>query len=230
MRKAITATCLSVLLLFPVLPARAITFGQLDAGRHPQVGALVAEFGDPAVVSSFCSGTLISPTVFLTAAHCIQAIDAFDIDPWWVTFSSPADSTATLLSGTAHVPPGANSGRFNDPLDLAVVIFGAPVARITPAVLPPAGLLDQTSLKGAMFTAVGYGTTRDTLQGGFQAITDNDDRRMATQFFLSLQKAWLLISMNPATGSGGTCYWRLGWTALPRRCQLEHDRLDHGDG
>ena len=64
-RKAITATCLSVLLLSTVLPARAITFGQLDAGRHPQVGALVAEFGDPAVVSSFCSGTLISPTVFL---------------------------------------------------------------------------------------------------------------------------------------------------------------------
>ena len=123
-----------------------------------------------------------------------------------MTFSSPADSTATLLTGTAHVPPGANSGGFNDPLDLAVVVLGAPVAGITPAVLPPAGLLAQTSLKGAMFTAVGYGTTRDTLQGGPQAITDNDDRRMATQFFLSLQKAWLLISMNPATGSGGTCY------------------------
>ena len=206
MRKAIVATCMSVLLISVVLPARAITFGQLDAGQHPQAGALVAEFGDPPALGPFCSGTLISPTVFLTAAHCIQAIEAFGLDPWWVTLSSPADSTATLLTGTAHVAPGANAGGFNDPLDLGVVVLNAPVTGVTPAQLPSAGLLDQLSLKGATFTPVGYGTTRDTQQGGFQSIMDNSDRWFATQFFLSLQKAWLLLSMNPATGSGGTCY------------------------
>lgn len=206
MRKAIVATCLSVLLLSLVSSAGAITFGQLDEGRHPYVGALVAEFGDPAEIGPFCSGTLISPTVFLTAAHCIQALQVFGIDPWWVTFSSPADSTATLLTGTAHIAPGANEGGFNDPLDLAVVVLDAPVTGLTPARLPTAGLLDQMSLKGATFTPVGYGSTRDTQQGGFQSIMDNVDRRFATQTFLSRQKAWLLLNMNPATGSGGTCY------------------------
>lgn len=207
MRKAILATCTSVLLLSLVLPAKAITFGQLDGGQHPYVGALVAEFGDPAELGPFCSGTLISPTVFLTAAHCIQAFEAFGIEEWWVTFSSPADSTASLLTGTAHVPLGANEGGFNDPLDLAVVVLDAPVVGVTPAQLPTEGLLNETSLRQSTFTAVGYGSTRDTQQGGFQAINfDNVDRRFATQSFLSLQKAWLLLNMNPATGSGGTCY------------------------
>jgi hypothetical protein len=206
MRRTLATTLILISVLFFVLPARAITFGQLDRGRHPNVGALVVEFGDPAELGPFCSGTLISPTVFLTAAHCIQALESLGIEEWWVTFSRRADSTATLLTGTAFVAPGANAGGFNDPLDLAVVVLDARVTGITPARLPSEGLLDQTTLKGAKFTAVGYGATRDTQQGGFDAIADNVDRRFATQFFLSLQKAWLLLSMNPATGSGGTCY------------------------
>ena len=28
----------------------------------------------------------------------------------------------------------------------------------------------------------------------------------ALQSALNLEKAWLLLSMNPSTGSGGTCY------------------------
>ncbi|HZC28487.1 MAG TPA: hypothetical protein VE269_02015, partial [Gaiellaceae bacterium] len=28
----------------------------------------------------------------------------------------------------------------------------------------------------------------------------------ALQSFLSLQKSWLTLNMNPSTGSGGTCY------------------------
>jgi len=31
-------------------------------------------------------------------------------------------------------------------------------------------------------------------------------RRYATQEALNIQKAWLLLSMNPSTGNGGTCY------------------------
>ena len=60
------------LLLAASLPAGAITYGQLDGNGHPNVGAIVAEYIAPGQKDLFCSGTLISPTVFLTAAHCTE--------------------------------------------------------------------------------------------------------------------------------------------------------------
>jgi V8-like Glu-specific endopeptidase len=70
--------------------ARAITFGQLDTtNRYPHVGAMVAEFdGQKDLV---CSGTLIAPSVFLTASHCTAFLEsigtpAHDV---WVTFDRP---------------------------------------------------------------------------------------------------------------------------------------------
>jgi secreted trypsin-like serine protease len=61
-------------------------------------------------------------------------------------------------------------------------------------------------LNSTLFTAVGYGTVRDTKQKAWQSILDNVDRNRADQEFLSLTKAWLTNSMNLATGYGGTCY------------------------
>ncbi len=48
--------------------ASAITYGQPDGNRHPNAGALVGTFDGQQ--HPYCSGTLISPTVFPTAAHC----------------------------------------------------------------------------------------------------------------------------------------------------------------
>jgi hypothetical protein len=42
--------------------------------------------------------------------------------------------------------------------------------------------------------------------GGPNAFFFDSTRRYATQFFLSLQRAWLNLSENPSTGSGGTCF------------------------
>src|SRR4029079_15061637 len=54
-------------------PAGAITFGTADGNGHPNVGGLVAEQAYSDGTWTYCSGTLISPTVFLTAAHCEEA-------------------------------------------------------------------------------------------------------------------------------------------------------------
>jgi hypothetical protein len=42
--------------------------------------------------------------------------------------------------------------------------------------------------------------------GGPQGILDNSERRFATQTYNALTKSWLKLSMNQATGDGGTCY------------------------
>src|SRR6184192_3499833 len=51
-----------------VIPLGAITDGEIDGSRHPAVVMLVMDVkGHPAFR---CSGTLLSPTVLLTAGHC----------------------------------------------------------------------------------------------------------------------------------------------------------------
>jgi hypothetical protein len=49
--------------------AGAITYGSPDGNGHPEVGALLAPVAYSDGTWATCSGTLISPTVFLTAAH-----------------------------------------------------------------------------------------------------------------------------------------------------------------
>jgi hypothetical protein len=89
-------------------------------------------------------------------------------------------------------------------------VLDDPPPGITPARLPTAGLLDELkaghTLKDTLFTAVGYGTVRETNRTGPQALLDNLDRNRVDQEFLSLTNSWLTLSMNLATGNGGTCY------------------------
>ena len=57
-----------VLLLAVVIPVSAVTDGELDGDKHPQVVLLlIEEDGEPAWR---CSATMLSPTVVLTAGHC----------------------------------------------------------------------------------------------------------------------------------------------------------------
>jgi secreted trypsin-like serine protease len=203
-------------LLLPAATANAITFGQPDGNRHPNVGALVADWDEESPGPDvFCSGTLIAPTVFLTAAHCIASLEARGITEVWVTFASDYDEDAAspggLIAGTPVAHPEFGAGGVSDTHDIAVVLLAQAPAGITPAQLPTAGLLDQLKashqLDDRTFTAVGYGTVREDKTGGPHGFLDPEGVRMyALQSALNLEKAWLLLSMNPSTGSGGTCY------------------------
>jgi hypothetical protein len=188
-------------------PARAITYGSPDGNGHPNVGALIGEInGQKRLV---CSGTLISPTVFLTASHCTAFLESISSGAW-VTFDSEFDAaTSTLYPGTMHTNPGFNQ-RQSDSGDIAVVTFASPVAGITPAGLPAAGVFDAMAKKGGLhgqtFTAVGYGVHEPLIGGGPPSFPFTSDRWVSTSTFDALNRAWLRLSQNNATGDGGTCF------------------------
>src|SRR5690348_11446011 len=122
-------------------PAQAITNGQPDGTRHPNVGLMVVNFGSGP--EPFCTGTLIAPTRFLTAAHCIAFLHQFGGEMIGVTFDPRTfdPSRPVIAAVDTEVDPafGHDQGDFHE---LAVITLQRPAPSV-PAVLPAAGLLDQ---------------------------------------------------------------------------------------
>ena len=199
MRKLFLAAAVAATVLALAGAANAITNGTPDGNGHPEVGALLAPKAYSDGTWAACSGTLISPTVFLTAAHC-----DLDVSRVAVTFDSSYNpKTGTTHWGTWHADPSYSSAQ-SDPHDVAVVVFDKPVKGITPARLPKAGSLSILSL-GAPFTSVGYGAQSVTIDHG-PTFHYADTRFVATGKLWALNASWLRISMNPTLGDGGTCY------------------------
>jgi hypothetical protein len=176
--------------------ASAITYGQPDGNRHPNVGALVGTFDGQTY--PYCSGTLISPTVFLTAAHCDIGTSTV-----YVTFDSAYTSKSKLYSGTFYGDPLYNQSQ-DDPHDIAVVVFDKPIMGIKPAQLPTLGQFESVS-KDQKFTAVGYGGQEALNQPSGHVIEYLDTREYAVSTFNAVGPSYLRLSQNPATGNGGTC-------------------------
>jgi V8-like Glu-specific endopeptidase len=192
----ITALCMT---LASIGPAGAITNGSPDGNGHPNVGGLVAPTAYSDGTWLYCSGTLISPTVFLTAAHCDD--DGAKVR---VTFSSAYKDGDKVYAGTFEADPLYNQAQ-SDPHDIAVVVFKTAVKGIAPARLPAAGSLSK--LAGSQkFTSVGYGAYEVTNEPGGHQYLYNDVRMVATGTLNSINAAWLRISMNPSHDDGGTCY------------------------
>jgi secreted trypsin-like serine protease len=181
-------------------PAGAITNGVADGEGHPAVGGLVAPEAYSDGTWIYCSGTLVSPRVFLTAAHCDEGGDG----RVRVTFSTAYKAADPAYDGTFHADPEYNQKQ-NDPHDIAVVVLDEPVDGITPAELPAAGSLSDLP-SDQRFTSVGYGAYEVTNQPGGHRYLYDDVRMVATGTLNAVNPAWLRISMNPATGNGGTCY------------------------
>ena len=198
MRSIIAAGAL-VVALAAAAPAAAITDGAPDGNRHPNVGGLVAatQYSDGTWL--YCSGTLIAPTVFLTAAHCGE-----DGEHVRVTFDTAYQDGDKVYAGRFEADPLYNQAQ-SDPHDIAVVALDKAVRSIAPARLPQAGSL--AGLPGSQkFTSVGYGAYEVTNQPGGHQYLYNDVRMVATGTLNSINPSWLRISMNPSAGNGGTCY------------------------
>lgn len=191
---------LSLLVLIVSAPsAGAITNGTADGELHDNVGGLVhgRRYSDGTWL--YCSGTLISRTVLLTAAHCGRSGSAVT-----VSFDAAYQDGDLAYEGVFRRDPLYNF-RESNPHDIAVVVLDDPVAGITPARLPEAGSLWGLP-KTQRFTSVGFGAYEVTNEPGGHRYLYNDVRKVADGELNAANKSWLRISMNPARGDGGTCF------------------------
>ena len=179
-------------------PAFAVTGGSLDGSTHPAVGLLVADLGNGPVQD--CSGSLVSPTVFVTAAHCTGNLASARV---WVNFDSRyVQGSSALLPGTAYTDPQWGLVK-NDSHDLAVVVLDRAVSGVTPYALPTAGALDAAGVSSQVFTNVGYGYFD-------RSFTFDGYRRWSTSSFTSLKPTELRLSDKP----GGVCFGDSGGPRL----------------
>ena len=194
------ALVVSITSLLGVSAAYAVVGGTPDGNDHPAVGGLVADQAYSDGTWIYCSGSLISPTVFLTAAHCGEG----GSDRVRVTFDSAYQDGDKTYTGTFHADP-AYPGPSGDPHDIAVVVLDKAVKGITPVALPKAGSLDKLK-SGVTVVGVGYGAYSVTNDPGGHQYFYDDVRMEGTGSLNSVDKNWLRVSENSAQGWGGGCY------------------------
>jgi trypsin len=104
MKAVVVAASLAALLL-GASGAMAITNGQSDMGHHPYVGLMVALDKDGFPLWR-CSGSELTPTVYLTAGHCTAAPAKYAV-VWFA--QGPVTTDPAYLAAVAASPTGAVS-------------------------------------------------------------------------------------------------------------------------
>lgn len=215
--RQIIALIATLVLTFSVgaIPSNAVTDGELDGDGHPFVGLMVAQDkkGNPLWR---CSGTLISPTVFLTAGHCTEA-PAARAEIW---FDADVESG---IPGNGYPFKGDASGRtYTHPQydpnafflhDLGVVVLSKAVQMAQYGSLPALGqnrtYRDANPGSSAVYTAVGYGLQKSFPNAAAWKESALRIRMVASPHLVQIDGGLvgdfsLLLSNN--AHSGGTCF------------------------
>ena len=200
--------------------------GHPDRRAHPYVG-LVTD-GD-----SFCSGALISPTVFITAAHCFEKPGqevSVTVDP------DASIDNAKFASGPWFPNPKFSEAR--EPrlvgfatADVAVVILDEPINVASYAQLPTQDLVDTLPMRQRVHM-VGYGV-QDIVHklGPGELLTRFRAPAELVQRTGPIADEFLTMTANPAQGMGGFCFGDSGGPILMSHTILAvHSFLTNSQG
>ena len=211
-----------VLLTVAVVPAGAVTDGELDGDGHPQVVLILMEVdSEPAYR---CSGTMIAPTYVLTAGHCAGAPGEFS----GMRIFTESDVEAGR-GNTNNYPYGGGNYSIeavrwaahpdypNAPFFVHDVGMIELAEAFNPGVfgtLPAVDSLDQYKTKRGLnpltFTSVGYGLQASYPDPAMFLASNTRTRYVAHPRLLQINVPGftgnysLLLSNNHSTG--GTCF------------------------
>jgi hypothetical protein len=227
MRKLIVLLAVVLGMLATAMPAGAITGNYVEDFEHPFVG-LVVFYDENGEFSHRCSGSLLTPTVFLTAGHCtdgattarvyFQQDAGANYDP--ETQLDPVSgypeycAKGTLGKTCATSDELYNYGfddfeSFPDTHDAGLVILDQPIKLAEYGALAAPGTLDtlaeQQGKQEITFTSSGYGLS----ESNPVHVTSLRERLMAESRLTNLGNAltdgYNLQTNGNGSDRGGTC-------------------------
>jgi hypothetical protein len=222
MKRVLASLAFAACVAAPQGPALAITDGELDAGRHPQVGLLVFQVldaGGNLVDAWRCSGTQLSATIIVTAGHCTFGADRalvwFDDDVRTpgngYPFTYVPERNYRSKNIATHPDYPTASFVFHD---VGMVELLDKHDAVEYGVLPQANQLDKLKTargkQDVTFTAVGYGLQKSFPTAAAWKNESARVRMLATPHLLQINVPGftgdfsLLLSNNANTG--GTCF------------------------
>jgi hypothetical protein len=215
-------------------PAGAITGNFVPDNEHEYVG-LIVFYDESGEYMHRCTGSLISPTVFLTAGHCVTIDDetgeladsariyfeqdaGADYDPETDTPASsgyPYTGGVTASTFYAFDYQGITVPATNN--DVALVILDEPYELDTYGSLAAPGTLEQYGTgPDARVTVSGYGVTY--VNGNPAATESYRSRLMADTWIIGTRGVAnginVQLSSAPGRGGGGTCFGDSGGPTL----------------
>jgi V8-like Glu-specific endopeptidase len=227
MKKITVSILLAIILILSTVGiASAVSDGEPDGNGHPYVGLMVA-YDESGAALWRCSGTLLSPTVFLTAGHCTEE-PAKTARVW---FDADVQSLPTCSEGTigdACYPYGGGDSYYGSNIythpdfytapfsvhDVGIVVLDSPAEKGVYGQLPTVDQLDKLKTKRGQkdvtFTAVGYGLQQSFPDASYWKTHNVKVRMVAHPKLLQINVPGftgdfsLLLSNN--TNTGGTCF------------------------